>query len=254
MIPRQDDTMMDATADHGEVRFSSDALPASERIELLREALTRTIAAVDIHPLDDVPLRCVGRVHAFEGLRMIAGETTGLRCRRGGRLLSDGNDDLVFHTNLSGFSVVSQAGRECRIDGGAAVLMTAGESGTHDFPKDGGRWLTLCIPRKRLPSLDGVPEDAVTRPISSRSEALRLLVDYIDLGFGQDRLASPQLRQVFATHVYDLVALAIGAAHDAAEVARGRGLRAARLNTAKGEIGRRLEERLAITDVADASA
>src|SRR5215472_6498223 len=111
MIPRQDETTMDATADHSEVRFSSDALPASERIELLREALTPTIAAMDISPVDDVPLRCLGRMHAFDGLRMIAGETTGLRCHRSGRLLSDGNDDLVFHTNRSGFSVVSQAGR-----------------------------------------------------------------------------------------------------------------------------------------------
>jgi AraC-like DNA-binding protein len=181
---------------------------------------------------------------------MISGETTGLRCRRGGRLLADGDDNLVFHTNRSGFSVVSQAGRECRVDGGAAVLMTAGEPGAHDFPKGSGQWLTLCIPRKRLPGLDRMPEDAVARPIRSRAEPLRLLVDYIDLGFRQDQLASPQLRQVFATHVYDLVALAIGAARDDAEVARGRGLRAARLNAAKGEIARRLEEGLAVTDVA----
>jgi hypothetical protein len=79
----------------------------------------------------------------------------------------------VFHTNRTGFSVVSQAGRECPVDDGAAVLVTASEPGTHYVGK-GMRWLTLCIPRKRLSGLVGTPEDAVTRLIRTPSASCRL--------------------------------------------------------------------------------
>jgi AraC-like DNA-binding protein len=48
------------------------------------------------------------------------------------------------------------------------------------------------------------------------------------------------LRHAVATHIHDLCALAIGATRDAAEVARGRGLRAARLREIKADIVRNL--------------
>ena len=51
--------------------------------------------------------------------------------------------------------------------------------------------------------------------------------------------------------MYDLVALAIGTTRDAMETTQGRGLRAARLNAAKGEILRCLDDRdFAVIEVA----
>jgi AraC-like DNA-binding protein len=89
------------------------------------------------------------------------------------------------------------------------------------------------------------------RPIPASNEPLRLLVDYIEMSLRGHRLASRDLQQLFTTHVHDLVALSIGATRDAAELARGRGLRAARLNAAKGDIMHHLEnEELTVTDVA----
>ena len=62
------------------------------------------------------------------------------------------------------------------------------------------------------------------------------------------RLTSPQLRQLFSTHVRDLVALAVGATRETGEVARGRGLRAARLSAIKGDIMGQLDnEGLCVT-------
>ncbi|MGO8911753.1 MAG: helix-turn-helix transcriptional regulator [Bradyrhizobium sp.] len=51
-------------------------------------------------------------------------------------------------------------------------------------------------------------------------------------------LKSSGLGLAFATHLQDLMALAIGASRDGADVARGRGLRAARLAAIKLDIGR----------------
>jgi hypothetical protein len=49
-------------------------------------------------------------------------------------------------------------------------------------------------------------------------------------------LKAPELQHVATTHIHDLCVLAIGATRDVAEIAMGRGLRAARLHALKAEI------------------
>jgi AraC-like DNA-binding protein len=241
---------MDATTAQIELRFSTDAVPASDRLSYLHDVLGRSIARLDLSPLEGLPLKYSGRTILFDGLAVISGQASGMRAARSRSLLSDGSDDLVFHLNWSGSSVHTRAGRQHRIEAGSAALMTAGEPGEHVFPEPAS-WLTLRIPRRSLSGLVSAPEDALLRPIPANAEPVGLLSDYVRVALGQNRLASPRLRSLFTTHVHDLVALAIGAGRDAAEVARGRGLRAARLNAAKCEIARRLaEEGLAIADVA----
>jgi hypothetical protein len=53
--------------------------------------------------------------------------------------------------------------------------------------------------------------------------ALRLLTGYVDLLLQGQASTSSELQRSAATHVHDLVALAVGAARDAAHVASGRG-------------------------------
>ncbi|MDX2219230.1 MAG: helix-turn-helix transcriptional regulator, partial [Burkholderiales bacterium] len=76
--------------------------------------------------------------------------------------------------------------------------------------------------------------------------ALRLLQAYLDTL--PAALPDPQLNRLVANHVYDLMALAIGATRDGAEEARRRGVRAARLDVIKADLRR--EPLLAIQDVA----
>jgi AraC-like DNA-binding protein len=99
--------------------------------------------------------------------------------------------------------------------------------------------------------LVATPEDALIQPIPANAAPLGLLVDYVETGLRTNRLKSPQLRHLFATHVHDLVALTIGASRDSTEIARGRGLAAAKLNAAKRDIGRRQDsEEVSIVSVA----
>jgi AraC-like DNA-binding protein len=239
---------VDASASQSEIGFSTDALPASERLPYLRDVVGR-FAKFDLRPLDH-PLRYSFRIRLLDGLVIVSGETSGISASRSRSLLADGDDDLVFTTNRSGFSLVSQVGRECRLDAGSAALLASAEAGAQIFPGSVTH-LTLHIPRQRLAILVGTPEDALIRPIPASSEPLRLLIDYVDMALRGHQLASAELRHAFAIHVYDLVALAIGATRDAAEVTRGRGLGAARLNAAKGDILRCLDDSdLTVIDVA----
>ena len=74
------------------------------------------------------------------------------------------------------------------------------------------------------------------RPVPKESATLRLLKSYIEVVKEGRSPTTPELGQLVATHIYDLAALTLGARRDAAEVATGRGVRAARLRAIKADI------------------
>ena len=60
------------------------------------------------------------------------------------------------------------------------------------------------------------------------AEPIRLLIGYTNLLVRGGVPAAEDLRRLAVRHIHDLVVLALGATRDAAEIAKGRGLRAAR--------------------------
>jgi AraC-like DNA-binding protein len=241
---------MDAAGPNYGIRFSTDTLPERDRLPYLREAFGRSIIGLELEPLQAGAVRFAASLHAFDGLRAISTRTSGMAIRRTRPLLADGNDDLVLSINLSGDCLPSQVGRECRLDAGSAVLMSCADVGGFVRPRQ-TRYLTLFVPRRRLSAMAVNPEDALARPIPAHTEALRLLIDYVETALGKQRLTSPELRQLFSIHVRDLVALAVGATRETGEAARDRGLRAARLSAIKGDIVGQLDnEGLCVADAA----
>jgi AraC-like DNA-binding protein len=89
-------------------------------------------------------------------------------------------------------------------------------------------------------------EAAAGRRILRDTSALVLLRRYV-AGL-PERLADPVLCGVVAAHVHDLMALAIGATGEGREIARQRGVRAARLQAIKDDLTH--DATLAIDDVA----
>jgi AraC-like DNA-binding protein len=215
--------------------FSTDSVPARDRLPYFREAFGRSTARVELAPVEGCPLGWSASFYSFDGLGVISGQTNGVTCRRTQQLLTDGNDDFLFTANLSGASLAFQVGRECRLGPGDAVLKSCSDVGGHDFPGP-AQYLTLRIPRRRLNGMAVKPEDALARRIPASTETLRLLVDYVKTTLRNHPMTSPQLRRLFTTHVHDLVALAVGATRDVSDVAHRRGLQVARLNAIKGAI------------------
>jgi AraC-like DNA-binding protein len=82
---------------------------------------------------------------------------------------------------------------------------------------------------------------AALRRVPGDYPAMRLLWAYLGLAGDEAFLATPELRNVFARHVVELLALAIGARRDAAELAKSRGGRAARLAAIKQDIDEALQ-------------
>jgi AraC-like DNA-binding protein len=108
----------------------------------------------------------------------------------------------------------------------------------------------LRLRRAALAPLVRDLDAALVRPVPRENEALWLLTRYIGV-LDEAPPATPALAQLAATHIYDLAALALGAHGEAAGLARGRGVRAARLQAIKAYIGENLHRaNLSLADTA----
>jgi AraC-like DNA-binding protein len=151
------------------------------------------------------------------------------------------NDDVVLCIQEVGQRTVSQLGREVTVDAGNGLLWSNADVGTVTLPEP-ARMAHICVPRKSMLALAPGLEDALVRPLPPSAGVLRLLLSYVDVLEEEDTLKTPELQRAVATHIHDLCALAIGTTRDAAEIARGRGLRAARLRAIKADVVRNLRD------------
>jgi AraC-like DNA-binding protein len=221
------------------IEFSTDDLPERDRWPIWYEVFGRKVIKLQIELANSRPLRQTIRTRDFDGLSIMQGTTNGFLGRRTGPLIADSNDDFLFHTNLSGRSLCCQVGRELKLDTGEATFLSSAEVGFQDLP-DPVHWLNIRIPRRSLATLVSDPEDCLVRRMPAQTEGLRLLTEYALMLSGRHEFATPPLRGLVATHVHDLLALVVGGTREAMEIAKGRGLRAARLSAVKANIAANL--------------
>ena len=225
------------------IRVSTDDLPERDRVAIIREQFGRSFFGIDLEPLPDVEFRSDVTIRPLAGASLSLNVGGGLHAWRTRELLADGRDDLVLIMNLQRPSLVTQRGQEVVLHKQAATLVTLGEIGGITRPALDHRVFMLNLPRAAIGRLIPNADDAVMRPIPSDSAALRLLIKYA--GILQDTVGPLQveLQRSIADHIYDLVVLTVGGTRDAIEVAKGRGIPAARLNAIKSDVERNLVRR-----------
>src|SRR5688572_17758095 len=201
------------------VRFSADDWPAHERVEAVRELYSRTVMQVEIASLPDGPFRLETKCRALPGLGLADVTCSDATTRRTAQHLA--GDDLCFTISLSGARTLFQRGREGSIVPGEALLTSGAEASTTAMRAS--RFIAIGLPRKAIAGLVPDLDDRVARPIRRDCEALQLLMGYANILRDAQAMAAPAARHLAVTHVYDLVALALGATRDAAEGARVRG-------------------------------
>ena len=220
-------------------RFSTEDFSEHERTTAWREFFGREIVKLDIEPLEDRPYSSVATARILPDLVLTSGNCSGAHYRMTHELIS--SDDIAFITSASDNWTASQFGRESVLGKDDAVLMMNGEPGSMINAKLGAathpmRFISLAIPRRAIAPLVSNVEDVAIRRIPADSTALRLLKGYLHLLEDPTEVASPEVARFAALHVHDLLALAMGATRDAAELAHGRGVRAARLRAIKRDI------------------
>lgn len=223
--------------------FSSASLPTRDRVPIFREYLGRQLMRVEIEPLADHPFAADVAVRKWPGLDFISARRSALRVGRTKPLLSDGDDRLVFQ--IDDFpSVISHAKGEVALDVGDAILTSNSDAVYRTFPSS-GVLDSLFLSRRALGPLLRGGEPGIGRAIPAQTPVLRLIRTVLTTLREEAALATPELQTLTVNYVYDLVALAIGATRDAAETAKGRGLRAAQIEAIK----QHLENHLARGDL-----
>ncbi|MCP4618583.1 MAG: helix-turn-helix transcriptional regulator [Bradyrhizobium sp.] len=211
------------------LHFSTRELSPPKRLPALRDLFERSIR-LDIDAEPEQPIEMT--VHDAPGVRranMLSPLTA--RLTRPAQMLADGDDTVCLMMKTGGHLALAQYGREAMAEVGDGALLVYRESAVLQFVD--ATYLAVRVPFSALGTLANV-ELAAGRRIPRDVEALSLLRSY--LANLPARIADPQLGRLSATHIYDLIALAIGATPEGREFAGRRGIRAARLEAIKADL------------------
>lgn len=222
------------------VTIRTEDWPERDRVEMFRDVHGRQ--GIRVEPRPDEPLRIEAMLVKFPELGLLQGRRSPLRSE-----FADGHDRLML--NLGGPAVATQFGRELLLERGDAIALSGSDRGTLTTLR-AGRIVTVDFPQGRLLPLLRQPRRNCARRIPKHSLALRLLRGYVRAAFGSDGIFAAGLPPLAIAHVYDLAAMAVGAAREAEEIASGRGVRAGRLQAIKSDILARIGDEVSLRDVA----
>lgn len=229
------------------VRLSSRRIAQSQRAAAVSEIHGRGPLNIKIEPQTDDPQLDV-ELRTLPGLFITTGSSTPNRATSHDLSLED--DDFLFVWGERGGQML-QPGQSVASNEGTTLLacceMVMAEA-NHTM-----RHRTLRIDRRMLMSVLPDAEDAVAKAVPMSGEALRLLDSYISMIGANGEPSSPALAQAAATHICDLVALAVGTTADAERKAARRGRSGARLSSIRAWIRARLNDpQLSVRDAATA--
>jgi AraC-like DNA-binding protein len=210
--------------------FTTEDLPERDRIPIWREEFGRKLGRWELEPLS-YPVYADFTLRAMPDLKLMTIRHSAVRVTRTAELVADGDDDFILVISMNASSAC-HLGREVEIKEGDAFLSSNADTGIFVVPSPSSECILLGLSRQRLRPLLGDFDSVVARPVRANAPALALLKGYVDI-FSEQTALEPELDHVIATHVYDLAAAALGATSGAAETAKRRGLRAARLRAAK---------------------
>ncbi|WP_052523452.1 hypothetical protein, partial [Bradyrhizobium sp. STM 3809] len=215
------------------VRFSTANYAPRERFAAWRDIYGRTLQRLDIEPLSTRQFNAEATLLKMPGLALMAGRRSASIYNRRREFID--HDDVGFTCGLTSNYQAHQFGRTLDMERGHAIVMTGAEPAFLRVPKL-GNYINLRVPVRYLSPLIRDLDAAYGRSVPAENPALQLLTRYISILQEAETFGVPELRTRVVAHIHDLIALAIGATRDAAEVARNRGARAARLRAIKEDI------------------
>lgn len=236
------------STDVSRLRVATRDIPDSERTPFLLEVFARQMCRLEFEPLSDGPLDVDATLLALPGLNIgWCRSSMAARWSRTDELVKDGDDTFSLIMPLAGAVMRSQRGQDLDAKPGEGVGILHSEPGGIQFRRLDD--IAVMVPRSALAPLVPDLEAAATRVVAN--DALRLLRLYLMPWRESFNVTDPAVRRLAVTHVHDLMVMALGATRDAAVVANGRGVRAARLKAVKADIAANLSTRdLSVTAVA----
>ncbi|MEO3388948.1 AraC family transcriptional regulator [Mesorhizobium sp. CAU 1741] len=153
---------------------------------------------------------------------------------------ADTDDTVMFHIPLSGScSIEQQGGVRTELRAGLVYADPGDVPGVIRFHGEPTEGFYVSVPRVHL-SAATLGLNSMLRGTAPLTPQWRLFFNYARSLHQELGALTPFDAAQCASHVQDLVLMALGATREAAEVAAGRGVRAARLRAVKEDIERHL--------------
>ena len=211
------------------LHFSTHQLAPAERLPALRDLFDRRVQLeIDAEPGHAVEMT-MALVPGVRRARMLSSLTA--RVTRPTSMLADGEDTVCLLIATAGQLALTQGRREALPKVGDGVLLVYREPASLQFVE--ASYLSVRVPFTALALARNVSA-AAARCIPRDTQALSLLRAYV--ANMPDSIDDPQLVQLYVTHIYDLISLAIGATEEGRQIASQRGVRAARLEAIKADL------------------
>ncbi len=216
--------------DYASLHFSTSALPVSKRLPALRELFDRSIQLeIDAEPGQAVEMEML-LAPGLRRARMLSSLTA--RVTRPAPMLADGEDTICLMMKTGGHMTIAQGRREGVPQVGDGVLLVYREPALLQLVDT--TYVSVRVPFAAISPLAKNVGAAAALRIPRDIEALSLLRAYV--ANLPERIADPHLGRLSATHIYDLMSLAIGATDEGREIAKQRGLRAGRIEAIKADL------------------
>ncbi len=222
------------------LRFSLAKVPEADRVETLQEVFGTGYANINFVPLTDKPQLEV-ETRTLPGVAITRGFYSP-HFLTFNQDVSRASDDFTL---VAGRGLergrMTHRGREVESGDGSAFLISCADPSTAET-KSIFEPCAVTISRSLLLSMLPRAEDSLMRLIPAETPALRLLNAYLQTLKDERAIHSPELDYAVATHIRDLVVLAVGCDRDAEAVAACGGLRAGRMAAIKQWILERLAD------------
>lgn len=227
-------------------RIASDELSPRETVPTVNRELAQAPFGTQITPLGDGPLEGVVVERLLPNLNYMWARSTPVHALRAGPVHMRGSDSLVL-----GVATAPRASRQFGRDysllpGEGIAVGNAGPGGTAYL--SACEQTTVIVSQESLRPFLKDKSAHFVRCISPDNGALQLLVGY--LAVLKDTTVPPELEPAVVAHVHDLLAVALGANRDGIELARTRGVRAARLHAVKRDVMEHLDGQVSVDTLA----
>lgn len=217
----------------------SEEFDISRRIEEFQNVVA-AITKVEFVPDDEDAFTSETSIGVLQNLIVGYGRHSASTAFRTSAHAAETDDNVMFHIPLSGSCSIEQRGGERTELKAGLVYADPGEvPGVIRFHGEPTEGFYVSLPRIHLAHVT-LALNAMLRGTAPLTPQWRLFFNYARSLHGEMSKLSPVEAEQCATHVQDLALMALGATRDAAEVAAGRGVRAARLKAIKADVERHL--------------
>ena len=205
------------------------------RVAAFQDAVA-SMCRLDITPQDNATFQSETTIGLLPGL--MTGQTMHSRCSvvRTPALAAETGDNVMVHVPMSGgFSMYQEGGNNVVCKPGSIYLDPNEMPGMAEFHGERNDVFYLSIPRAILSSA-GTSLNGALREIVPVTPQWRLLLRYARSLHDELALLPSDEIATCSQHIHDLTMMALGARREEEEIARGRGVRAARLRAIKADI------------------